>query len=72
MKLLKLVPDNTNIKFLRWRVPFYTISLLLMAASIALNDSTLGIRRVRASTTQQATMKTTTMVVMSVGIVAFN
>ena len=36
MKLLKLVPDNTNIKFLRWRVPFYTISLLLMAASLAL------------------------------------
>ncbi len=36
MKLLKLIPDNTNIRFLRWRVPFYTISLLLMAASIAL------------------------------------
>ncbi len=36
MKLLKLVPDNTNIKFLRWRVPFYVISLLLMAASIGL------------------------------------
>lgn len=36
MKLLKLVPDNTNIKFLRWRVPFYTVSILLMAASIAL------------------------------------
>lgn len=36
MKLLKLIPDNTNIKFLRWRVPFYTISLLLMAASLAL------------------------------------
>lgn len=36
MKLLKLVPDNTNIRFLRWRVPFYTVSLLLMAASIAL------------------------------------
>src|SRR5690606_28760520 len=36
MKLLKLIPDNTNIKFLRWRVPFYTVSLLLMAASIAL------------------------------------
>ena len=33
MKLLKLVPDNTNIRFLRWRVPFYVISLLLMAAS---------------------------------------
>ncbi|HEU4705409.1 MAG TPA: protein translocase subunit SecF, partial [Sphingomicrobium sp.] len=36
MKLLKLVPDNTNIRFLRWRVPFYVISLLLMAASLAL------------------------------------
>jgi preprotein translocase subunit SecF len=36
MKLLKLIPDNTNIKFLRWRVPFYAISLLLMAASIGL------------------------------------
>ncbi|MFA7585902.1 MAG: protein translocase subunit SecF [Novosphingobium sp.] len=36
MKLLKLVPDNTNIHFLRWRVPFYTVSILLMAASIAL------------------------------------
>ena len=36
MKLLKLVPDNTNIRFLRWRVPFYTISLLLMAASLTL------------------------------------
>jgi preprotein translocase subunit SecF len=33
MKLLKLVPDNTNIHFLRWRVPFYIGSLLLMAAS---------------------------------------
>ena len=36
MKLLKLIPDDTNIKFLRWRVPFYTVSLLLMAASLAL------------------------------------
>ena len=36
MKLLKLVPDNTDIKFLRWRVPFYVISLVLMAASIGL------------------------------------
>lgn len=33
MKLLKLVPDNTNIRFLRWRVPFYVVSLLLIAAS---------------------------------------
>jgi preprotein translocase subunit SecF len=36
MKLLKLVPDNTNIHFLRWRVPFYAVSMLLMAASLAL------------------------------------
>ena len=36
MKLLKLVPDHTNIRFLRWRVPFYAISLLLMAASLTL------------------------------------
>jgi preprotein translocase subunit SecF len=33
MKLLKLVPDHTNIHFLKWRVPFYLGSLLLIAAS---------------------------------------
>jgi preprotein translocase subunit SecF len=36
MKLLKLVPDNTNIRFLRWRVPFYVVSLLLMVLSMGL------------------------------------
>ncbi|RJY08307.1 protein translocase subunit SecF [Aurantiacibacter aquimixticola] len=36
MKLLKLVPENTNIAFLKWRVPFYVVSLLLIAASWAL------------------------------------
>ena len=36
MKLLKLVPDNTNIHFLKWRGPFYLVSMLLMAASLAL------------------------------------
>ncbi len=36
MRLLKLVPDDTNIKFLRWRLPFYIISLLLIVASWAL------------------------------------
>ncbi|MFN4113813.1 MAG: protein translocase subunit SecF [Sphingomonadaceae bacterium] len=30
MRLLKLVPDNTNIRFLRWRVPFYILSCLLI------------------------------------------
>ncbi|MEJ5975556.1 protein translocase subunit SecF [Novosphingobium sp. PS1R-30] len=36
MKLLKLVPDNTNIHFLKWRVPFYVVSVLLIAASLTL------------------------------------
>lgn len=36
MRLLKLVPDNTNIKFLRFRLPFFIISLLLIAGSWAL------------------------------------
>lgn len=33
MRLLKLVPDNTNIHFLRWRVPFYVVSMILIVAS---------------------------------------
>ncbi len=33
MKLLKLVPDNTSIRFLRWRLPFYIVSTLLIIAS---------------------------------------
>ncbi|HEX8482061.1 MAG TPA: protein translocase subunit SecF [Allosphingosinicella sp.] len=36
MRLLKLVPDNTNLDFLRWRNLAILISMLLMAASIAL------------------------------------
>jgi len=36
MRLLKLVPDDTNIKFLKYRAPFYVISILLIAASWAL------------------------------------
>ena len=36
MRLLKLVPDDTNIKFLKWRVPFFIFSLVLIAASWAL------------------------------------
>jgi len=36
MRLLKLVPDNTNIHFLKWRVPFYVLSMLLIAASLTL------------------------------------
>jgi preprotein translocase subunit SecF len=36
MKLLKLVPEDTNIAFLKWRVPFYVLSVILIAASWAL------------------------------------
>jgi len=35
MRLLKLVPDGTNINFLKLRVPFFVVSLLLIAASWA-------------------------------------
>ncbi len=33
MRLLKLVPDNTNIPFLKWRVPFFVLSMLLIIGS---------------------------------------
>lgn len=33
MKLLKLVPDNTNIKFLKLRIPFFVLSLVLIFGS---------------------------------------
>ena len=36
MRLLKLVPDDTNIKFLKYRWPFFIVSLILIAASWAL------------------------------------
>ncbi len=36
MRLLKLVPDNTNVDFLRWRTVAFAISALLLAPSIAL------------------------------------
>lgn len=36
MKLLKLIPDDTNISFLKWRNIAFGISTLLMIASLAL------------------------------------
>ncbi|OZA94057.1 protein translocase subunit SecF [Altererythrobacter sp. H2] len=36
MRLLKLVPDDTNIRFLRLRVPFYIFSCLLIVGAWAL------------------------------------
>ena len=62
MKLLKLVPDDTNIKFLKYRVPFYVVSVLLIIASWALvltNGLNYGVdfaggQEVRATFTESA------------------
>ncbi len=46
MKLLKLVPDNTNIKFLKLRVPFFVLSLVLILgswAAVAVNGLNFGV-----------------------------
>lgn len=46
MKLLKLVPDNTNIKFLKLRVPFFVLSLVLIIGSwtaVAVNGLNFGV-----------------------------
>ncbi|NBC89050.1 MAG: protein translocase subunit SecF [Alphaproteobacteria bacterium] len=46
MKLLKLVPADTNIRFLKLRMPFFAASMILIAASWALvfvNGLNLGV-----------------------------
>jgi preprotein translocase subunit SecF len=46
MKLLKLVPDNTNIKFLKLRIPFFVLSLVLICgswAAVAVNGLNFGV-----------------------------
>jgi len=63
MKLLKLIPDNTNIHFLKWRVPFYVVSMLLVAASwglvltkgLNLGVDFIGGQMIRVTFTQSAT-----------------
>ena len=62
MKLLKLVPDNTNIRFLRWRLPFYIVSTLLIIASwglvltkgLNLGVDFIGGQMIRVTFTQSA------------------
>jgi preprotein translocase subunit SecF len=62
MKLLKLVPDDTNIDFIKWRVAAFVISLLLMAASVGLVATKglnfgvdfIGGQMIRATFTQAA------------------
>ena len=39
MKLLKLVPENTNLDFMRWRNVALILSILATAASISSVDS---------------------------------
>lgn len=36
MKLLKLVPDDTNIHFLKWRIPAFVFSIVLMIGAVGL------------------------------------
>lgn len=46
MKLLKLVPDNTNIQFLKLRVPFFVLSLVLIVGSwiaVGVNGLAFGV-----------------------------
>ena len=46
MRLLKLIPDNTEVRFLRWQWPTTIISLLLMIGSVVLlftNGLNLGV-----------------------------
>jgi preprotein translocase subunit SecF len=46
MKLLKLVPDDTNIKFLKLRIPFFIVSIVLIGgswAAVLLNGLNFGV-----------------------------
>lgn len=46
MKLLKLVPDNTNIKFLKLRMPFFVLSIVLILgswAAVLINGLNFGV-----------------------------
>ena len=62
MRLLKLVPEDTNIQFLKWRIPFYVVSVGLIIASWALvwvNGLNYGVdfaggQEIRATFTQEA------------------
>jgi preprotein translocase subunit SecF len=62
MKLLKLVPENTNIKFLNLRVPFFVLSIVLIVGSwvaVAVNGLNFGVdfaggQEVRMTFTRQA------------------
>ncbi|MBS0482488.1 MAG: protein translocase subunit SecF [Proteobacteria bacterium] len=62
MRLLKLVPDDTNIHFLKWRVPFFVVSIFLILASwgavltmgLNLGVDFIGGQMIRVTFTQSA------------------
>jgi preprotein translocase subunit SecF len=63
VKLLKLVPDNTNIKFLKLRIPFFVVSMVLILgswAAVAVNGLNFGVdfaggQEVRMTFTEEKT-----------------
>ena len=67
MKLLKLVRDDTNVDFLKWRIWAFAISLVLMAASVGLVATKglnfgvdfIGGQMIRATFTQSPTAPVT-------------
>ena len=62
MKLLKLVPDDTNVKFLKWRKLAFGLSIFFMIASVGLVATKglnfgvdfIGGQMIRATFTQSA------------------
>lgn len=62
MKLLKLVPDDTNVKFLKWRKLAFGLSIIFMIASVGLVATKglnfgvdfIGGQMIRATFTQSA------------------
>ena len=62
MKLLKFVPEDTNIHFLKWRLPFFIVSGLLVVASwvlVAVHGLNMGVdfvggQMIRVTFTQSA------------------
>lgn len=76
MRPLKLVPDNTNIPFLKWRLPAMTLSMGLIIGSLLLcvvNGFNLGIdfvggQTVRATLPQQVPIENLRSRLAQVGI----
>ena len=76
MRLLKLVPDNTNVDFMRWRTPAMIFSILLVIASwvaVGLMGLNLGVdfvggQMIRATFSQQVDVEQLRERVNGVGV----